>query len=82
MGQKCEEVCPEGYYGANCLEICNCYKRPNSVCHTAFGCVCRSGYKGPNCDISSLGELSSEEGELITLFPLNFTNIEINEKTK
>lgn len=77
MGQKCEEVCPEGFYGSNCFEICQCNRKPNFVCHPAHGCVCKTGYKGSNCDVSLVGELTSEEGEFISWFPLNFTNIKL-----
>lgn len=80
MGQKCEEVCPEGFYGANCLEICSCSRKLNFICHPAHGCVCKSGFKGSNCDVSLIGELTSEEGEFKSDCLFNYTNIKLYGK--
>lgn len=51
MGNRCDEVCPEGFYGNHCMESCNC-PSGNFVCHAAHGCVCSSGYTGDKCDVS------------------------------
>lgn len=61
MGPKCEEVCPEGFFGNNCLEVCTCNRKPNFVCHTAHGCVCKSGWRGKNCDESIYAASTAEE---------------------
>ena len=65
MGPKCEEVCPEGFYGSNCLEVCTCNRKPNFVCHPSHGCVCKAGWRGKNCDesIYSASTAEPEEGE-------------------
>lgn len=77
MGTKCEEVCPEGYYGDNCLQICNCNRRPNFVCHPALGCKCKSGFKGENCDESVYSASTSdpEDGECNIFFLLLIAKI-------
>lgn len=48
LGSKCEDICPEGFYGQSCLQICNCVSS-NAVCHPAKGCLCKSGFGGDSC---------------------------------
>lgn len=56
MGNYCEDVCPEGYYGLHCIESCQC-KSDKFVCHVKEGCVCRQGFRGENCDEAVVGRL-------------------------
>ena len=65
MGPKCEEVCPEGFFGDNCLQVCTCNRKPNFVCHPSHGCVCKAGWRGKNCDesIYSASTADPEEGK-------------------
>ena len=40
--------CPQGRYGANCAQICNC--RDVTECHHITGvCSCHPGYTGDDC---------------------------------
>lgn len=41
-------MCPEGLYGLHCMAACSC-NSPQKVCHAAYGCVCRQGFKGDDC---------------------------------
>lgn len=52
-------VCPEGFYGLHCIESCSC-KSTQFVCHVAHGCVCRQGFMGELCDISTSAKRSQE----------------------
>lgn len=49
MGHRCDEVCPEGFYGNHCMDACEC-PAGNFLCHAARGCVCMVGWSGKNCD--------------------------------
>lgn len=51
MGNRCDEVCPEGFYGDHCMKSCEC-PAGNFACHPAKGCVCSLGYYGEKCDKS------------------------------
>ncbi|KAH9487811.1 hypothetical protein Btru_068323 [Bulinus truncatus] len=46
--QVCEE-CAGITYGMNCLKTCNCKGRALR-CDKVKGCICRSNWKGENCD--------------------------------
>lgn len=60
MGHRCDEVCPDGFYGNHCMDPCNCPGTGNFLCHAAKGCVCQAGYKGKNCDVKMQDELIQE----------------------
>ncbi|CAG2221982.1 unnamed protein product [Mytilus edulis] len=47
-GKSCINQCLPGSYGMLCKAKCNC----SSVqeCHNIFGCVCKTGHRGDNCD--------------------------------
>ena len=47
-GSRCEEYCPEGYWGRDCLRACQC-PSSNYVCDPVKGCVCRPGFAGVDC---------------------------------
>lgn len=47
------------------MESCECSN--NQVCHPVFGCACKSGYEGPNCDILAGARGSAPNGKLINL---------------
>lgn len=67
MEPRCEEVCPEGYYGLQCVKPCNCKREGNFVCHPVNGCVCKAGYFGENCDSRSFEGQTQEPGKKILL---------------
>lgn len=49
LGVKCETRCPNGKYGDECQETCNC--KNNSSCDPTTGeCICARGWEGENCD--------------------------------
>lgn len=56
MGNHCDDVCPEGFYGKHCMEFCSC-PSPQFVCHAARGCICRLGFDGIDCLTPSQGYL-------------------------
>ena len=39
-GTRCEELCPEGYWGEDCYRACQC-RSNNFVCDPTLGCICR-----------------------------------------
>ncbi len=44
----CIAGCPEGFYGDNCSETCQCHS--NDECDFVSGnCTCEPGYTGPTC---------------------------------
>ncbi|CAC5415250.1 unnamed protein product [Mytilus coruscus] len=47
-GKSCINQCVPGYYGMGCKAKCNCSSFQE--CHNIFGCVCKAGYTGDNCD--------------------------------
>ena len=44
-GNRCEDHCPEGYFGADCYQACQC-ESENYLCHPTRGCVCQPRYGG------------------------------------
>lgn len=66
MEPKCEEVCPEGYYGLQCVEPCNCNRKGNFVCHPVNGCVCKAGFAGSTCELRIVeGQVQEPPGKNI-----------------
>uniref|UniRef100_A0A336M5K8 CSON012428 protein n=1 Tax=Culicoides sonorensis TaxID=179676 RepID=A0A336M5K8_CULSO len=63
LGNSCDDVCPEGFYGNHCMESCEC--KNNQICHPVHGCLCKSGYEGPNCDILAGARSSTPQDALI-----------------
>ncbi|KAL5006713.1 hypothetical protein ScPMuIL_015519 [Solemya velum] len=50
-GTNCENICPNGYYGMGCRELCNCHADHTDECREKDGkCVCVDGWYGPQCD--------------------------------
>eukprot|EP00057_Strongylocentrotus_purpuratus_P013953 XP_011668427.1 PREDICTED: multiple epidermal growth factor-like domains protein 10 [Strongylocentrotus purpuratus] len=46
----CHDYCPEGTYGPNCANQCQCQN--NGVCNPATGkCTCKPGWKGEVCAV-------------------------------
>lgn len=69
MEPKCEEVCPEGYYGLQCVEPCNCNRKGNFVCHPVSGCVCKAGFAGSNCDLRIVeGQVQEPPGKIVNIY--------------
>lgn len=60
MGPGCTQTCPEGYFGRQCLNVCNC-STDNFVCHPVEGCKCRYGFEGDMCDIPITSPIIKEE---------------------
>ena len=54
---RCEEFCPEGYWGDDCYHACQC-KNNNYVCHPTSGCICRPGYGGKFCNLYNTPKLN------------------------
>ena len=47
QGPSCEYQCPNGYYGQNCSQICQCVY---GSCNPASGsCTCNPGFTGSYC---------------------------------
>ncbi|WAR22475.1 FBN1-like protein, partial [Mya arenaria] len=46
-GRTCTE-CDEFHFGRNCTQECSCIK---GACDNTMGCICESGWSGPNCDV-------------------------------
>ena len=45
----CHTVCPQGMYGSNCSQTCQCQN--GAACNAVDGsCTCRPSYHGPLCD--------------------------------
>ncbi|XP_071800429.1 receptor-type tyrosine-protein phosphatase T-like isoform X2 [Asterias amurensis] len=58
-GQKCEDDCEDGYFGAGCKLKCNC--AGNAVCDKGNGTCgsgvnCTTGFTGENCQICPDGQ--------------------------
>jgi hypothetical protein len=69
MEPKCEEVCPEGYFGLQCVQPCNCKRNSNFVCHPINGCICKAGFGGTNCDQRLVeGQVQELPGKLIIIY--------------
>jgi hypothetical protein len=71
MGTRCEEVCPEGFFGSHCMNTCNC-PNLNFACHPALGCVCKSGFRGSNCNVAAtdqrIGEVPESKWKLRKIY--------------
>ncbi|XP_052784322.1 uncharacterized protein LOC128220099 isoform X2 [Mya arenaria] len=46
-GRTCTE-CDEFHFGRDCTQECSCIK---GTCDNIIGCICESGWMGPNCDV-------------------------------
>lgn len=68
-GAICDDECPEGTYGDNCMEICQC-DSTQYICDNIHGCMCRSGYSGDDCMTprSAFQEMAGGEFETPTHF--------------
>lgn len=51
-GQNCTEPCISGDYGRQCKHKCNC--STDQSCDRIYGCVCRAGFTGTNCDTGKM----------------------------
>ena len=49
-GNRCSDLCPEGYFGQDCYQACRC-QNDNYLCHPTLGCVCQPSFHGPNCSL-------------------------------
>ncbi|XP_071844565.1 uncharacterized protein [Apostichopus japonicus] len=53
-GEKCDRVCPNGRFGASCLQRCNCVG-PWDSCDPKTGVCksgqCKTGFDGANCQV-------------------------------
>ncbi|XP_070537041.1 multiple epidermal growth factor-like domains protein 10 [Ptychodera flava] len=50
-GKTGECICQEGFYGSPPSTVCQrCNCTENAKCDPSEGCVCKSGYYGPQCD--------------------------------
>lgn len=48
LGTICDDACPEGTYGPNCMGICRC-DSSQFVCDNIQGCMCQKGFAGDDC---------------------------------
>lgn len=49
-GKSCNETCPEGTYGENCSNECQCSN--GAKCSPESGmCLCPTGWRGQQCDL-------------------------------
>lgn len=47
----CNATCPEGRFGLNCEETCECQKTTTTACDPVTGeCLCHAGYRGVRCE--------------------------------
>ncbi|ETE62787.1 Multiple epidermal growth factor-like domains protein 10, partial [Ophiophagus hannah] len=46
--QRCQEECPVGTFGFQCMEKCNCENRAKCY-HVNGACLCDLGFKGIHC---------------------------------
>ncbi|XP_053383650.1 multiple epidermal growth factor-like domains protein 10 isoform X2 [Mercenaria mercenaria] len=51
-GVNCTEECDKGYYGNDCMSICQCgnYSNSNGSCDSSGNCLCKYGWEGPTCE--------------------------------
>ncbi|PIK59296.1 putative multiple epidermal growth factor-like domains protein 6-like [Apostichopus japonicus] len=50
QGKVCNRPCPEGRYGQDCRDVCDCV---NGICLNVDGtCQCEFGYHGDSCNMS------------------------------
>ena len=51
MGGTCHDICPEGYYGINCVTPCGCHWNGTYDCdHIDGTCNCTEFWNGTLCD--------------------------------
>lgn len=49
-GVSCNQTCPEGTYGENCSNKCQCNN--DAKCSPESGmCLCLAGWRGQQCDL-------------------------------
>lgn len=48
LGAICDDECPEGTFGLDCMGICAC-DSSQYVCDNIQGCVCQKGFGGEDC---------------------------------
>nr|XP_054764447.1 angiopoietin-1 receptor-like [Lytechinus pictus] len=53
-GLACDEECPDGHYGAGCLQTCHCENE--GICDSFFGCMCIGNWTGPTCEIKTCAD--------------------------
>ncbi|NXC55696.1 PEAR1 protein, partial [Aleadryas rufinucha] len=46
---RCQERCPEGRYGQDCQESCDC-ANGGQCFHVDGGCLCEAGFQGSRCE--------------------------------
>ncbi|KAL8563228.1 hypothetical protein ACOMHN_065870 [Nucella lapillus] len=52
QGVSCDQPCPEGTWGLNCVKVCICNATNTIGCNPQDGtCVCRPGVQGDACDL-------------------------------
>lgn len=44
---RCEEECPVGHFGQDCVETCDC--APGARCFPNGACLCEHGFTGDRC---------------------------------
>ncbi|CAC5361760.1 Protein FAM135A,Protein FAM135B [Mytilus coruscus] len=67
-GRSCELACTFGYYGNECKAKCNCSQFQE--CNNTFGCVCKAGYTGHECDQG----ITSAETTVTTIIATDFSS--------
>lgn len=53
QGSVCANRCPEGFWGKNCSQICDCYNGAGCD-HITGECQCKSGFYGNKVNIGSI----------------------------
>jgi len=51
-GETCNSICPEGTFGLDCAQKCDCYPSNNTqLCHHVTGdCMCQPNFRGVQCE--------------------------------
>ena len=69
-GNRCEDLCPEGYFGQDCYEACRC-QTENHLCHPTLGCICQPRFDG-RIKYSSLNSLPLGLANLLIQYTVTF----------